>query len=68
MMLFSIKTKDDYDIDLSTYEDNLDPKVHRELGQYFSYFVDNERYEEENAGNCLKTFYKLTKQIYGSKS
>ena len=52
MMLFSIKTKDDYDIDMSTYEDNLDPKVHRELGQYFSYFVDNERYEEENAGNC----------------
>jgi len=34
-MLFSIKAKEDYDIDLDAYDDNLDPKIHRELGQYF---------------------------------
>jgi hypothetical protein len=60
-MLFSIKAQEDYDIDLDAYKDNLDPKIHRELGQYFQYFTDN-------AFDCFKTFYKLTKQIYGSKS
>ena len=60
-MQFSIKTGEGYDPDMNAYADNLDPKIHRELGQYFQCF-------HHDAHDCFKTYYKLTKQIYGSKS
>ena len=65
-MQFSIKVDEGFGIDIDAYVDNLDPKIHRELGHYFSKFEDG--YEEELPYDCLKTYYKLTKQIYGGKS